>query len=861
MSKNKSAIAIALFLMATIAVTLVALPIGNAAVNYYPSFMFVSTSLRQVGVGQPVLLVYWTANIPPDIGEQSGTISSPYGRAGWDGVTIIITNPDGINETIEMPRSDPVGGGWVSYTPDQVGEYSFQAFFPETWKNTTTTQSLYSSAVSDQATFTVQEEPVPKWVETPLPNEYWIRPINSANREWYVLAGNWLAGAAQVEGSTMNFAYGTGPEGPHIMWTRQFWAGGIMDVRDGVTSYQTAHYGGLRFAPPIILNGKIFYTEQATGHTRQGYCCVDLYTGETLYRDENTTLAFASIYDYESPNQHGGFPYLWNTQAGTPTRVELFPGFFITRYTTWEMLDGHTGTAITQIANVSTSGTQVYGKDGSILYYNLVNYGNPSSPNYYLTVWNSSAMTSMLLGETGTNAWQWRPDRLAVHDGNTAWSLNVTTSPAVKGSILAVREGEFVIGGTTTGYNDARGVVQNTMWALSLQPGQEGTLLWDYSYTPPQAAATIPEIGSSRGMRYESMSPEDGVFIFREQLTRKYWGFDLETGQQLWETEPETQMNFYGWSSAACTHIYQGKFFSYGYGGELTAYNITTGEILWKYIAENVGFESPYGNYPIGISCIADGRLYLTSSEHSPSQPLWRGSYLRCINASNGDEIWKILFWGGAMSPAESLVYIADVYLVGLNLYDNQLYCLGKGPSATTVTASPKVSMHGSSVLIEGAVIDTAAGTTQHEQAARFPNGVPAMSDEDQQVWMEYVYMHQPKPTDATGVEVIFETLDPNGNFYEIGRTTSDADGFYSYAFTPEVPGLYTIIASFEGSNSYYGSQAKTAINVEEAPQATPTAPPPEPSMADIYFMPMSIGIIIAIVAVGIVLVLMLRKR
>ena len=67
------------------------------------------------------------------------------------------------------------------------------------------------------------------------------------------------------------------------------------------------------------------------------------------------------------------------------------------------------------------------------------------------------------------------------------------------------------------------------------------------------------------------------------------------------------------------------------------------------------------------------------------------------------------------------------------------------------------------------------AGTKQKEQAARFPNGVPAVSDASMSDWMEYVYMQKPKPTNTTGVEVVFETQDPNGNNYEIGRTTSDA--------------------------------------------------------------------------------------
>jgi hypothetical protein len=158
-------------------------------------------------------------------------------------------------------------------------------------------------------------------------------------------------------------------------------------------------------------------------------------------------------------------------------------------------------------------------------------------------------------------------------------------------------------------------------------------------------------------------------------------------------------------------------------------------------------------------------------------------------------------------------------------------------------------------------VTDIAAGTGQNEQTARFPNGVPAVADANMTGWMAYVYHQKEMPMDVTGVEVKLETLDPNGNFYEIGRTASDASGMFSYAFQPEVPGLYTIIATFEGSGSYYRSHAETAINVAEAPQASPTPTPPPPSMADIYIVPGIVGIIVAIVAVGLVIILMLRKR
>jgi hypothetical protein len=121
--------------------------------------------------------------------------------------------------------------------------------------------------------------------------------------------------------------------------------------------------------------------------------------------------------------------------------------------------------------------------------------------------------------------------------------------------------------------------------------------------------------------------------------------------------------------------------------------------------------------------------------------------------------------------------------------------------------------------------------------------------------------MQKPKPTNTTGVEVIFETQDPNGNNYEIGRTTSDAAGMYKFAFKPQVPGLYTIIAKFIGSESYWPSQAETAINVEETPTTTVAPTPLAESVADTYFIPAIAGIFIFVAIVGTIIVLLLKRK
>jgi hypothetical protein len=877
-AKNDKAL-IALFLVLTIAVTLVALPVANAHDPSWevPTWCYLYASNNPIGVNQETLLIFWLDKFPP-------TAFGTYGDR-WS-FTLEITAPDGSKETTAPITSDPVGGAYYAFTPTDIGSYTIVAKFlgkvidggenkPSywLWGMDAYFGDTYLASTSDPIELVVQEEQIHAWQETPLPTNFWTRPINSMNRDWYVLAGNWLAGAAQNVGPTSNFGYGLGPESAHVMWTRPYTTGGIMDARYDNEGYASIHYEGLSFDPPIIMDGKLFYNVKS--QPMMGWYCVDLYTGETLYFHNTTgpaaaamslvhgsisgeALSFGQIYLFDCPNQHGGFPYLWSTPQSSMYGPPA-PG----TQQNWMMFDANTGNYICSISNPPSGGTAVYGKDGSILRYSIVGSGD----SQYLRCWN----TSQAIWWKGTQKqwddgdwsvfmleefWYWRPQLNRTYDGSHGYSLNVSLAedPVADATIRAVREGEFVIGGSA-GRNNEQGIVQGNLWALNLDPekGDMGKVLWSKTFTPPSSAG-------NKTVSFRAVNPEDGVFLFSSTQDREWWCYSLDTMQLLWgPSEHEHPLNQYGMGF----HIYEGMLLTWGYGGEILAYNITTGDILWEYDAQGEGFESAYGNYPTSISVIADGKLYLGSCEHSPTQPLFRGSYVRCVNASDGDELWKYPIFGVTLTGGSSgsNFAISDGYLVALNSYDNQLYCFGKGPSATTVTASPKVSVNGDSVLIEGMVTDECAGAKGIASNFGYVNGVPAVSDEDQQVWMEYLYSQQAMPTDAEGVEVVLETLDPNGNFYEIGRTTSDANGLFSYMFTPEVPGKYTIIATFEGSNSYYGSCAETAIGVTDAPEASPTPTPSPAPMTDTYVLGIGAGAIIAIIVGVAVIVLMLRKR
>jgi hypothetical protein len=159
--------------------------------------------------------------------------------------------------------------------------------------------------------------------------------------------------------------------------------------------------------------------------------------------------------------------------------------------------------------------------------------------------------------------------------------------------------------------------------------------------------------------------------------------------------------------------------------------------------------------------------------------------------------------------------------------------------------------------------MDTSAGSQQNAVAANFPNGLPCVSDASMTPFMEAVYEQQPMPHDITGVPVTFTVIDSNGNYRTIGSTTTNGLGDYSFSWTPDITGNYTVYATFAGTQSYYGSTASTGFYAS-SPAATqaPTATPLSGLATQNAVMYIGIAIIvIIIVGIAVLAMIMLRKR
>jgi len=215
--------------------------------------------------------------------------------------------------------------------------------------------------------------------------------------------------------------------------------------------------------------------------------------------------------------------------------------------------------------------------------------------------------------------------------------------------------------------------------------------------------------------------------------------------------------------------------------------------------------------------------------------------------------MFRQTLWGG-------LAIIGDSIIATQDTYDNRIYAIGKGPSATTISAPDTGSTLGSSVIIKGTVSDISPGTTDSALTMRFPSGVPAVSDESISQWMLYVYKQFERPTNATGVPVTIDVIDANNNYRNIGTATTDSSGMFKLGWKPDIEGAYTVIATFAGSKAYYPSHGETAFVVDPAVQA-PEVKTEGPSIADQYLLPATFGIIASVVIVGIALAFVLKKR
>ncbi len=864
-SKNRIlTIALALLLTLSIATPIFSSQTAKAhsPVWQIKTYAFIDVNPDPIGIGQTAFVTFGIDKVP-------NTANAAYGDR-WTNLTVTITDPNGKATTLSGFVADDTGFSHTTYTPTALGNYTFVCNFlgqtltganPPPTGNSAATQAyigdIYLPSTSSVTTLEVTQQPASTVPFNALPTSYWQRPINMMNSNWAPISGNWLGQFAYTNAglgynATTNFdPYVQLSNSAHVLWTTPLAPGGLIGGEYGATAhsnyYSTAQYECKYLA--VIMNGILYYTYTPGASTdKEGLIAQNLRTGQILWQrnDINGTLRMGQIYNYISPNQYGGQSFLWSVSG-----------------TTFSVYEPTTGNWIYDIANATTSGLFVSqpetsyqnGADGSLLEYYI---NTTNSAQYTLTCWNSSRCLQVggatPAGSGDPNNWRFYPTTGQKIDfkWGIQWTrpiaMNITsngvTSPISLSLSGAQSSGSIGITGDT----------------IVLSQGVSGN--WEnwqidagYSITDGHQYFLVNRTIAD-WTRVVTFTIGDGYYTEKNDELQTINVFNAATGQLQCTCNYPTN-TIWGYFSGYRPVSGYGMIFDATFDGHCYAWNETTGALIWNWFAGPAGYNTVYNSWPFKtVELVADGKVYLNGG-HTYNPPLFRGSQAYVLNATNGNVVWSINSFCESNSP---VVAAADGVVTLPNAYDNLLYAYGKGQSATTVEAPSASITQGSSLVIRGTVTDQSPGKTCLGIPAA---GTPAISDASMTDWMNYLYGQQPMPNNATGVSVSLDIIDANNNFRNIGTATSDITGAYSFQYTPDIPGKFTVIASFPGTESYYPSSAETSFAVDTATTNTSTtAPITSTSAADTYFIPATAALFFTIIVIGAILaILMLRKK
>ena len=798
--------AVVLTAILVISSVIVALPFSSAAVtSQIDTFPYMIVTPDPVGVNQQVIVTFGIDKTAPAALIRSGN---------FEGLQVKITKPDGTVENRGPFTAYSMGNIFFMYTPTMVGNYTFEGTFPGqwingsyriisergTWSNSSslplTQASWYYKQSIAKTTITVQAAPLPYFSDYPLPTNYWTRPLNADIKGWGQIADNWLM-PKYDEPSAWRFSatafarYASAPDSPHILWKLPIADGGMVGGAYGDVSYRT----GLSYEPfysaSIVINGRILYDVHGPTSTDvYGTRCVSLYTGEELFYLPDIAIGFAQILKIDNPNEHGAMAYLWATGGSSSNG-------------TWTMYDAFTGQFLLTVTNITgSSGNTRFGPNGELLSYTI----SGSGANRRLIMWNSTR--AIMYGDptpssrsrvtSGTEDDYWSPGYGAVIDGRKGieWNVSLPASSATR--IIAINVDENTLLTALTDHSVFPFIFGQEAFPTILEKSGG-------SY-PTSIPARWSQNRSSYTMREGFTNINDGVYAMWDEGLKLFHGYSITNGAEIWETPPVPE----GWGLfTAGNWIAYGKLVAGFYDGHIRAYSVINGNLMWDfYMGDTPYLENAYGSLPAYGFTIADHKVFVSNDEHSPDSVLWRGGKLWAIDVDSGGLLWSV---AGRLRHAT----VSDGILTAFNLYDNQLYTFGKGPSKTTVSAPQNAIPAGTAIMITGTVTDQTASSKD----------TPAISDESMGAWMEYLHMQLPKPTTATGVAIKIAAINSAGTSIDIGSTVSDSNGNFGISWTPPNEGQYTITATFEGTNSYYSSEDTTYIIVGPASPSQSAAP------------------------------------
>jgi PQQ-like domain len=796
---------------------------------------FLSFRPNPIGLGQSLLVNMW---INPGVSSNDRLLPQAH--------VITITKPDGTKDTMTLDSEPATAAQWFEMSPDQIGTWKFKfeflgTYFPAgRYYNgkivTNTSGTLYGSAYykpssTAEQELTVQQDFVWSWPPAALPTDYWTRPASLNNREWWPILGsypgdgyngngypNWDTLYPDTNTYDSNGVYNfipwvQAPNTAHVVWKRLGAISGLIGGPAG--QYGTTSSPG---NPSVVYAGRCYQTVTKAGGTSVAQC-YDLRTGEVYYEVAGGITPTDVIYNNpvaSSTTIAGG------ELASASWSVELVSvsGSYLRK------INPYTGALAGNYSISPLSGGTLFNQLGGY-YLTVQNLGSsiPADQRYRLINWTSRGTSSSLASRIVSNiSWPWSqlPNTYASATGILVADFNAGIAAYV-----------------TRTYQPGSNIYWTVnVTAASLTTGQ--MLSWKVA---------LPDEGT-----YSSscILADHGKVAF---LTQKgyFLAYDLNTGQLAWKSEiMEYPWGAPGFGAYAIQSAY-GMLFRQSYDG-VYAFNWTNGKIVWKYAAPAYAhFETPYIEdgqevYSFnGGAEIADGKMYVYNTEHTPSWPMTRGWGLHCINITTGELIWKL---NNPMVQGA----IADGYMTAANSWDGYMYVFGKGRTATTVTAPDVGVQKGASIVIKGTVLDLSLAQAE----------TPCVSKDSMTTQMQYLHLQMPidglwHNETITGVPVSLTAIGSDGSFVDLGAVTTDGYyGTFSKTWTPPTEGDYKIVASFAGDESYGSSGASTAISVGPAPAEVKIPEQVVPPDYTMTIVGMGLAILAAVIIVG---VLLYRKK
>jgi eukaryotic-like serine/threonine-protein kinase len=446
--------------------------------------------------------------------------------------------------------------------------------------------------------------------------------------------------------------------------------------------------------------------------------------------------------------------------------------------------------------------------------------------NYSTGVTGFSSTLAVVNGKLYTGAENGTVRCLDATKGTLIWATNAGTGMSTGSPI--VTNGDVYLG-------TANGIV----YCLD---ASSGSVRWTFNTTG--SISVTPTIDTTSNELFIPANVGAGYVI-----SGYLFKLNANTGAQIWNvTVP-------GGSISAPATIGAGMVFVRSNFLRNYALNATTGQTIWTYVIGSNGAGTPDQATGIYQNCAIlyqYGRVYLTD---------FFG--LTCLDAFNGTQLWSTFLARQDNAPGLSYSY-NRIYYVNEN---GALYVVDSltGQKLSYYQFSGAAQLHSIPTPYNGKLYVS----TLLWQLVCLKEAAPlTIASTDISFELRPSTIVKGDTVTVAGSITNVHSAVPLSIYFSKGDSSlpinisaiTDGNGGFTVKYAPDMVGDWTVVVSYAGdaTHTVSNSQSQT-LTVTEPTTPEPTQTPK--SMADLYFVPSVIGIIVAIVVVGAVIILALRKR